>query len=598
MVRDGRLCVEHWESPSGRRTYNSEAFQLLEPTMDPKRLDQIHQGVAGDATPSRPSRWLEVALDAPTHRHRPGHIDFAPDKSRGRLSLGMPFSISCDSCGASFAIPDDVFDRKVAGRVVSVRCKQCKKDIRVDGTKRGPSEAPPTAGGQQSGGTFTSAGAATPPAPDTATRPTTTATATATEAAGSAAAAQPLTAPRDSSSREKSSPRAAGGVRSTERQSIPRSAASTREPTGVGGAQQTRKKPAGKVAAPPKVWAVSYADDDDRELTEAQIASELAAGAITGSTIVWTEGMPDWKSIAEVRELAKHVHTPKGLPVPPSREPALPSRRMGSAAVTIGAKPPSTRRASAEAVTPSPPTPRPPTPRPVAPPRSEPQGSPAPLSRTAPEAQALDETSTGAADALPLTSMTGAAMSPVAAARTPSFPPPPGPPPAMPAGSGRMAAENPLVGSQQVPPLGAPDLSNSPGGGVATSPPQLDYDFSGGEAALLRKRPPALWIGIGIGIVALIAIVVLSTGGEDEQEVVAPTLVTTPASTAAKAAQPPTGTSRQEEPPETRGAARDRDSSDQSITTAPGSQPTGRTSPQRKDGQGDFADTFAKQLGK
>lgn len=168
----------------------------------------------------------------------------------------------------------------------------------------------------------------------------------------------------------------------------------------------------------------------------------------------------------------------------------------------------------------------------------------------------------------------------------------------MPAGSGRMAAENPLVGSQQAPPLGAPDLSNSPGGGVATSPPQLDYDFSGGEAALLRKRPPALWIGIGIGIVALIAIVVLSTGGEDEQEVVAPTLVTTPASTAAKAAQPPTGTSRQEEPPETRGAARDRDSSDQSITTAPGSQPTGRTSPQRKDGQGDFADTFAKQLGK
>lgn len=48
----------------------------------------------------------------------------------------MAFSIHCDACGKSFSIPDDIYERRVAGRVVTIKCKQCKADIRVDG--RGP----------------------------------------------------------------------------------------------------------------------------------------------------------------------------------------------------------------------------------------------------------------------------------------------------------------------------------------------------------------------------------------------------------------------------------------------------------------------------
>lgn len=50
-------------------------------------------------------------------------------------------------------------------------------------------------------------------------------------------------------------------------------------------------------------WLVSFADDDDRELTADQIAKALAAGEIVLTTIVWRDGMADWKPIVEVPEL-------------------------------------------------------------------------------------------------------------------------------------------------------------------------------------------------------------------------------------------------------------------------------------------------------
>ena len=62
----------------------------------------------------------------------------------------MPFPISCRACGATFNIPDDIYQRRVAGRVVNIRCKQCKADILVDGTQRqlgteGTASRPPPA---------------------------------------------------------------------------------------------------------------------------------------------------------------------------------------------------------------------------------------------------------------------------------------------------------------------------------------------------------------------------------------------------------------------------------------------------------------------
>jgi len=47
----------------------------------------------------------------------------------------MPFPITCAACGKTFSITDDVYERKVKGRVVTIKCKQCQAGIRVDGTQ-------------------------------------------------------------------------------------------------------------------------------------------------------------------------------------------------------------------------------------------------------------------------------------------------------------------------------------------------------------------------------------------------------------------------------------------------------------------------------
>ena len=50
----------------------------------------------------------------------------------------MPFPITCAACQKTFSIADDVYERKVKGRVVTIKCKQCQAGIRVDGTKETP----------------------------------------------------------------------------------------------------------------------------------------------------------------------------------------------------------------------------------------------------------------------------------------------------------------------------------------------------------------------------------------------------------------------------------------------------------------------------
>ncbi|MCE7888286.1 MAG: hypothetical protein DYH12_01040 [Sorangiineae bacterium PRO1] len=50
----------------------------------------------------------------------------------------MAFEVNCGKCGARFTLPDDLYERKVRGRVVTIRCKKCRADITVDGTKHEP----------------------------------------------------------------------------------------------------------------------------------------------------------------------------------------------------------------------------------------------------------------------------------------------------------------------------------------------------------------------------------------------------------------------------------------------------------------------------
>src|SRR4026208_284471 len=49
----------------------------------------------------------------------------------------MSFEVSCPACRLRFTMPADLYERKVKGRVTSIRCVECGAEIAVDGTVRG-----------------------------------------------------------------------------------------------------------------------------------------------------------------------------------------------------------------------------------------------------------------------------------------------------------------------------------------------------------------------------------------------------------------------------------------------------------------------------
>ena len=57
----------------------------------------------------------------------------------------MSFPITCTACSKTFTISDEIYEKKVAGRVVTIKCKSCSQGIRVDGTKGAAAAAAPAA---------------------------------------------------------------------------------------------------------------------------------------------------------------------------------------------------------------------------------------------------------------------------------------------------------------------------------------------------------------------------------------------------------------------------------------------------------------------
>jgi predicted Zn finger-like uncharacterized protein len=56
----------------------------------------------------------------------------------------MAFAVVCKSCQSRFLLNDDLLRRKVAGKVVTVRCRQCHATIEVDASDVDPPTVPPT----------------------------------------------------------------------------------------------------------------------------------------------------------------------------------------------------------------------------------------------------------------------------------------------------------------------------------------------------------------------------------------------------------------------------------------------------------------------
>ncbi|HKO92186.1 MAG TPA: zinc-ribbon domain-containing protein, partial [Polyangiaceae bacterium] len=55
-------------------------------------------------------------------------------------------------------------------------------------------------------------------------------------------------------------------------------------------------------------YAVDIADNDQRNMTIHQIIGAYNEGLITADTYIWKEGMADWQTLAEVREVASALH--------------------------------------------------------------------------------------------------------------------------------------------------------------------------------------------------------------------------------------------------------------------------------------------------
>jgi hypothetical protein len=216
----------------------------------------------------------------------------------------MSFEVTCTACGTRFALSDDLYTRKVKGRVVTVRCKRCSTDISVDATdlKSGPVQPSgmPSADDWDDVAAVHAPMAAPVPLDMTPTVPL-------QKVKDVAPAMQPVKDPAPAA------PVAPGNA----------AAAAERAP-------KPRPAPATSAASSSvtKLWLVSFADEDDRELSGVQIQSALARGDITTSTIVWREGFSDWLPIHKVPELA--ALAPK-RPTPP--KPA------GKTLLGIGAKP-------------------------------------------------------------------------------------------------------------------------------------------------------------------------------------------------------------------------------------------------------------------
>ncbi len=182
----------------------------------------------------------------------------------GRVATLVDVNVACGSCGATYVVAD----HKIAGRRVRVRCKSCKSPIIVEGAA--PHGQP----------------AAAAAAPD----------------------------PRDDEPThyiEDRPPWAAAGE--DEPTKVVAAAALAEEddpPTrvlgrdallGPGAPEPTQRD----LASPEEAvdWHVTVGLDDTRGMTVAEVVEAYRRRVVTEDTLVWRDGLPDWRPVREVDEL-------------------------------------------------------------------------------------------------------------------------------------------------------------------------------------------------------------------------------------------------------------------------------------------------------
>ncbi len=165
--------------------------------------------------------------------------------------------ISCPSCSAKYSVADE----KIQARLAKIRCRKCAATIVIDGTA---TPANVYVSESSHSGAPAGAGVSEP------------------SAAAVAAASAPAAGRRDSDVFG-----ALGG--------------------GEGGAaaRTSQSEPVGPAR---NEFAVDIADNDQRNMTVAQIVTAYNEGLINGDTYIWREGMADWQTLAEVPDIATALH--------------------------------------------------------------------------------------------------------------------------------------------------------------------------------------------------------------------------------------------------------------------------------------------------
>ena len=203
----------------------------------------------------------------------------------------MAFSVTCPSCGKSFQLADEIYERKVAGKVVSIKCKQCQAGIRIDATEPGGLKV---VGATPAGSVNESVGQK-PPAPATPVR-----------------ARQPTLI----------------GMMGPAGVPITKSAAD----------DPPAPEPPPPPAAEGALWAVdSGGKGEDRELDDLTIAREITTGKLLASTLVWRDGMGDWLEVSKVPQLARLLPSAKKAVEAPKVAAPLPARAKQPSAPGLAA---------------------------------------------------------------------------------------------------------------------------------------------------------------------------------------------------------------------------------------------------------------------
>lgn len=170
----------------------------------------------------------------------------------------MPFPISCQLCQAAFAIDEELFERRVAGRAVRFKCPVCKGHSLIDSARKGALD--------------TSAG----------------------KSLRRLAESDLVVDEAD-----------VAELSDDEVASLP--------PESMAAAKAARPKPKPRLESKvdDELWVVSVKEGvEDQEIFESSLIDLIATGKMPPDAIVWREGIDNWIPLADVPELAKHLPPP------------------------------------------------------------------------------------------------------------------------------------------------------------------------------------------------------------------------------------------------------------------------------------------------